>query len=67
MLLHKLAEHIPEDYVQPQKLIADVGKIVSDAGLEPEAEPQRKSPVWLHRALPLLGSNQDSPDPEAPM
>ena len=64
MLVHKLAEHIPEDYVPPQKLIADVGKIVSDAGLEPEAEPQRKSPVWLHRALPLLGSNQDSPDPE---
>jgi hypothetical protein len=23
MLLHKLAEHIPEDYVPPQKLIAD--------------------------------------------
>ena len=31
MLLHKLAEHIPEDYVPPQKLIADVGKMVSDA------------------------------------
>ena len=30
-LLHKLAEHIPEDYVPPQKLIADVGKMVSDA------------------------------------
>jgi hypothetical protein len=28
--------------------------------------PQRKSPVRLHRALPLLGSNQDSPDPEGP-
>jgi hypothetical protein len=31
MLLHKLAEHIPEAYVPPQKLIADVGKVVSDA------------------------------------
>ena len=31
MLPHKLAEHIPEDYVPPQKLIADVGKMVSDA------------------------------------
>jgi hypothetical protein len=31
MLLHKLAEDIPEDYVSPQKLIADVGKMVSDA------------------------------------
>jgi hypothetical protein len=31
MLLHKLAEAIPEDYVLPQKLIADGGKIVSDA------------------------------------
>jgi hypothetical protein len=25
-LLSKLAEHIPEDYVPPQKLIADVGR-----------------------------------------
>jgi hypothetical protein len=25
MLLHKLAEDIPEDYLPPQKLIADVG------------------------------------------
>jgi hypothetical protein len=31
MLLHKLAEHIPEDYVPPEKLIADVGRMVSDA------------------------------------
>jgi hypothetical protein len=31
MLLHKLAEDIPEDYVPPQKPIADVGKMVSDA------------------------------------
>jgi hypothetical protein len=31
MLLHKLAESIPEGYVPPQKLIADVGKMVSDA------------------------------------
>ena len=40
MLLHKVAEHIPEDYVPPQKLIGDV---------------------------PLLGSHQDSPDPEGPL
>lgn len=32
MLLHKLAEDLPEDYVPPQKLIADAGKTVSDAG-----------------------------------
>ena len=35
MLLHKSAEDIPEDipedYVPPQRLIADVGKMVSDA------------------------------------
>jgi hypothetical protein len=31
MLPHKLAEHIPGDYVPPQKLVADVGKMVSDA------------------------------------
>ena len=31
MLLHKLAEHIPEDYVPPQKPIADVGEMVIDA------------------------------------
>src|SRR5688500_17502525 len=26
--------------------------------------PKRKRPVLSHRPLPLLGSNQDSPDPE---
>jgi hypothetical protein len=57
MLLHKLAEHIPEDYAPPQKLIADVGKMVSDARKE-------KGPEVSLRALPRLGSNQDSPDPE---
>jgi hypothetical protein len=31
MMLHKLAENIAEDYVLPQKLVADVGKMVSDA------------------------------------
>jgi hypothetical protein len=36
----------------------------TSSGLEPQAEPQRKRPVLLHRPLPLLGSNQDSPDPE---
>jgi hypothetical protein len=37
MLLHKLAESIPEGYVPPQKLIADVGKMVSDARDAPGA------------------------------
>jgi hypothetical protein len=38
-------------------------------GLELQTErAQEKSPVQLHRAsLPLLGSNQDSPDPEGPL
>lgn len=31
MLLHKIAKDIPEDYVPPPTLIADVGKMVSDA------------------------------------
>jgi hypothetical protein len=31
MLLHKSAEDIPEDYAPPQKLIADVAMMVSDA------------------------------------
>ena len=26
MLLHRWAEHVPQDYVPPQKLIADVGR-----------------------------------------
>jgi hypothetical protein len=31
-----------------------------------QAKPQRKKqPVLSHRPLPLLGSNQDSPDPES--
>jgi hypothetical protein len=33
-------------------------------GPEPMAEP-KKRPVLLHLPLPLLGSNQDSPDPES--
>jgi hypothetical protein len=67
MLLHKLAEHIPEDYVPPQKPIAGVGKMVSDArdagllrmigGAAPNFPTASK--------LPLLGSNQDSPDLES--
>jgi hypothetical protein len=90
MLLHKLAEHILEDYVPPQKLIADVGKMVSDprdAGLLRRLAARRRTfpppvscPSWARaagrapktkargcspRALPLLGSNQDSPDPES--
>ena len=32
-------------------------------GSSRQAEPQRKRPVLLRRPLPLLGSNQDSPDP----
>ncbi|MDF2759740.1 MAG: hypothetical protein K0S99_2372 [Thermomicrobiales bacterium] len=31
-----------------------------------EGRDQTKRPVQLHRPLPLLGSNQDSPDPEGP-
>jgi hypothetical protein len=31
MLLHKLLEDIPEDFVPPPKLLQDVGKMVSDA------------------------------------
>jgi hypothetical protein len=31
MLLHKLAEHIPDDYVPPRTPIVDVGKVLSDA------------------------------------
>lgn len=34
--------------------------------LKPHAEPQEKRPALLHRPLPILGSNQDSPDPEGP-
>ena len=34
-------------------------------GSSRQAAPQRKRPVQLHRPLPLLGSNQDSPDPES--
>jgi hypothetical protein len=67
MLLHKLAEHIPEDYVPLQKLIADVGKMVSDAR---DAALLRMTggaaPTFPTASeLPLLGSNQDSPDPES--
>ena len=67
MLLHKLAEHIPEDYVPPQKLIADVGKMVSDARdaglLRMTGGAAPNFPTASE--LPLLGSNQDSPDPES--
>ena len=32
--------------------------------LPPKVQSETKRPVRLHRPLPLLGSNQDSPDPE---
>lgn len=40
---------------------------IAPPGLEPKAEPQHKGPTPARRAfrLPLLGSNQDSPDPES--
>jgi hypothetical protein len=74
MLLHKLAEDIPEDYVPPQKLIADVGKMVSDARdaglLRMTGGAAPNFPTASE--LPLLDSsrrppevNQDSPDPES--
>ena len=68
MLLHKLAEHIPEDYVPPQKLIGDVGKMVSDtrdAALRMTGGAAPNFPTASE--LALLGSNQDSPDPEGPL
>jgi hypothetical protein len=62
MLLHKLAEHIPEDYVPPQKLIADVGKMVSDARhaglLRMTGGPAPNLPTASE--LPLLGSNRQA-------
>jgi hypothetical protein len=42
-------------------------RLIALPELEPKGEPLRKRPVLLHRPLPLLGSNQDSPDPEGPM
>jgi len=69
MLLHKLAEHIPEDYVPPQKPIGDVGKMVSDARdaglLRVTGGAAPNFPTASE--LPLLGSNQDSPNPEGPL
>jgi hypothetical protein len=56
MLLHKLAEHIPEDYVPPQKLIADVGKMVSDALKTSDHVSQaiRFARGWLLWQIPLV-------------
>jgi hypothetical protein len=60
MLLHKLAKHIPEDYVPTQKPIADVGKIVSDARdaglLRMTGGAAPNFPTASE--LPLLGSNR---------
>jgi hypothetical protein len=55
-LLHKLAEHIPEDYVPPQKPIADVGKMVTDARdaglLRMTGSPQECEEIkWYLRGL----------------
>jgi hypothetical protein len=36
---------------------------IAPPGLEPNAEPKKRLPL-LREPLPLLGSNQDSPDPE---
>jgi hypothetical protein len=36
---------------------------IAPPGLEPKAE-SKKNPEISLRAMPLLGSNQDSPDPE---
>ena len=36
------------------------------SGSQPKVELKEKRPVHSHRPLPLLGSNQDSPDPEGP-
>ena len=47
MLLHKLAEGIPEDYVPPQKLIADVAKMVSDARDGGSSGMARSSGRWV--------------------
>ena len=75
MLLHRLAEHVPEDYAPPQKLTAEVGKMVSDGrdggllrmiGVRRRAS-HRQSKQCRTFELPLLGSNQDSPDPEGPL
>src|SRR5215207_8279324 len=74
MLLHKLPQQMREDYVLPQKLIADVGMMVSDARdagrLRMTGGAAPNFPTASE--LPLLGSsrrppevNQDSPDPES--
>src|SRR5690606_24623253 len=38
---------------------------IAPPGLEPKAEPTRKTAALSAAVLPLLGSNQDSPDPES--
>jgi hypothetical protein len=64
MLLHKLPEHIPEDYIPPQKLIADVGKMVSDARdaglLRMTGGAAPNFPTASE--LPLLGSSRRRPE-----
>jgi hypothetical protein len=41
-----------------------LGLSVAPPGRDPQAEPKEKARCSSHRALPRLGSNQDSPDPE---
>jgi hypothetical protein len=63
MLLHKLAEDIPEDYVAAE---TDRGRredgeqrprcgALAPPGLDAKREPQNKSPEISLRALPLPG------------
>jgi hypothetical protein len=40
---------------------------VAPPGVEPKVKPKKQGPEISLRALPLLGSNQDSPDPEGPL
>jgi len=45
-----------------------VGKLESLLGrAAADGEPQKRKAGAVGRPLPLLGSNQDSPDPEGPL
>jgi hypothetical protein len=56
MLLHKLAEDIPEDYVPPQRLIADVVGVRHQSGPFPSLWAQPKT--RLQRRFPS-GESRD--------
>ena len=45
---------------------SDAALPVAPPGLEPKAEPTIRTAALSAAVLPLLGSNQDSPDPEGP-